>query len=272
MTSMEPESSLNWKIADQVQVMVYGKGKTGKTFGAYSFPRPVSMDFDKGNATANNPAFIKKYGNKEIKFKKFYERDTKSGGVVVTHNAFDDACKFFDWMMSPAYVNSFDTWIIDSGTSLSEACLNKAIVLLGTKEFHNMSKTHATALSTGLVFPKIQDYGSERSLVEQFIRMLLDSRKHVVFICHEKEVTNDDGQVTKIVPLLTGKGPDAVGLMFDEIYNLQVKIFGNERKRFLVTESDGLRMAGSRLGVPDGTEWSFESIHAALKAAHPSKE
>jgi hypothetical protein len=220
------------------------------------------MDFDKGIATIRNPEFVKQFGVRNVEYEQFSERDTTKGGVVKNHNAFDDACKYFDKMMLTP--DAFDTWIIDSGTTLSESALNKAVVLLGTSAFHSLSKTHAQAMSSGLMVPKIQDYGSERSLVEQFVQMVLDSGKNVVFICHEKEQYEAD-VVAGYVPLLTGKGVEAICLKFDEVWNLKITGAGQTRKRQLITESDGMRIAKSRYGVPSGIPFTWDAINAELE-------
>lgn len=257
-----------WKPGEKIQALVYGKFKVGKTFGAGSFPRPNIISFDRGTNVFRNPEFIKKYGRPWVEWEDFYEKDLTGTGVPKTHNAFDDACRYFDKWMSPSHRNKFDTWVVDSGTTLAQAARNKAIVLLGNKAFTGpkaMSQTHQQALAHGLIFPKIQDYGAERSMVEQFIQMLLDADKNFVFICHEKEFVNESGNVTEIVPLLTGQSVEAICLKFDEVWNLQTQKVGPNLVRSLQTTPDGIRRVGSRYGLPNGTPWDYQSIVTALE-------
>jgi len=227
------------------------------------------MDFDRGIATSRNPAFLERYGERDILYEQFWDISRTKGGVVLKHNAFDDACNFFDEMMKPVNVDRFDTWIVDSGTTLSEAAMTKAIILLGGSFKGVTSHTHEQAVKHGLVVPKIQDYGSERSMVEQFVDMVITAPKNLVFICHEKEQTDSEGTVRAIVPLLTGKGVEAVCIKFDEVYNIRTRGIKENKKRFIVAEADGLRIAGSRFGVPDGTEFTWDAINASLS---PKKE
>jgi hypothetical protein len=257
--------------------MVYGAAKTGKTAGALTFPRPVVLDFDRGVATARSEWFVKTYGLRWVFYETFVEKDMNKG-VPKTANAFDDACKFFDEWMKPSGrwtspVNGkryevgrdqFDTFVIDSGTTLSEHAQYKAIIVLGSFS-KPLSFTHKEALSLGVIIPKIQDFGSERSLVEQFIDMVRDSGKNVVLICHEKEVISEAGTQTGIVPLLTGKSSETVPLKFDEVYNLRIKKVGLETTRYLQTEPDGVRKVGSRYGIPDESAWNYDTIQTALK-------
>lgn len=254
----------DWVPGEQVKALVFGAYKTGKTWGAGTFPRPNFMDLDGGIAVLRNPEWVKKYGLRAIEYEQFHEKKTNSRGVVLDHNAFDDACRYFDKWMGKGYVDQFDTWVVDSATSLSEAALNKAIVLLGSKALQMASKTHEQAINTGLVYPKMQDYGSERSMVEQFVDMLLSTDKHVVLICHEKEITDDNGMLKAVTPLLTGKGVEAVCLKFDEVWNLRVRKKGAVMERYLQTVPDALRKCGSRYGIPDGTPWEWDAIKGAL--------
>jgi hypothetical protein len=258
----------DWKPDDPVQCLVFAPSKTGKTFGAGTFPRPNFIDMDAGIATLRNPEFTSRYGLRSVEYEQFTERNRNKAGIVTAHNAFDDACRYFDKWMEKGRVDQFDTWVVDSGTTLSEAALNKAIVLLGSKQLAMASQTHAQAITTGLVYPKQQDYGSERSMVEQFVDMVLDSGKNVVLLCHEKVLTNDAGVITGIVPLLTGKGVEAVCIKFDEIWYLQAKKQGTEVKRFLVTHTNGIIKAGTRYGIPDGTPWEWDAIKKEVDSIH----
>lgn len=270
-----------WEPGNRIDILAWGKSKVGKTFGAGTFPRPCFMDFDGGIATLASPDFTSKYGHRNIIYEQFTERSYK-GAVVAAHNAYDDACKFFDEMMKPDKVNLFDTWVLDSGTKLSLFAQHKGVILLGTKEYGNMSKSHEAALKHGLLQPRIQDYGAERSLVEQFVDMVLSSSKHVVFICHEREQRDAEGNLIALTPMLTGQSTEAVPLRFSEVYNIQAKkgkttydkeshLTTTEWLRICQTTPDGVRVVGSRNGVPDGTEWTYDAIHKALTDAHAKR-
>jgi len=160
--------------------------------------------------------------------------------------------------------DTFDTWVVDSGTSMSMFARNKAIVLLGSKALGIASKTHEQAINTGLIYPKQQDYGSERSMNEQFIDMIKDTGKHFVFICHEQVFTDDNGNVIDIGPMLTGGSRQAIPLKFSEVYHLRIKKQGTEYVRYLQTHPDTVRRCGTQLGVPDGTSWEWDAIQAEL--------
>lgn len=263
------------KLTKHIKALVYSRSGLGKTFGAGTWPRPNFIDCDRGIKVLANPEFIKLHGfKKDLLYEQFVERNLNARGVPTQHNAFDDVCRYFDACMK-AQPNEwrshdgtkttvgrdlFDTWVVDTGTSLSAYALFKSIVLLGGTFKGVSSGTLDEALKHGLIFPKIQDYGSERSLVEQFIAMLYDTEKNVLFLCHEKEMTDKGGDLTGIVPLLTGKGVEAISLMFDDVWNLRVRKQGPETIRYLQTRTDGLRSAKSRAGYPDGMLWDYAVI------------
>ena len=253
-----------WKPGEKIQAMVIGRSKSGKTWGAGSWPRPNIIDFDDGHATLGQAAWRAKYGNRSIEYEVFKEKAFSAKGVVTAHTAFDDACAYFDKWMKPDKRDSFDTWVVDSGTTLTQVALNKAIILLGSKQLSVTSQTQNKALLTGAVYPVIQDWGAERSLVEQFVRQVKDSGKHVLFLCHEMDKVDENGIVTSIVPMLTGQSRESIPLMFDELWFLRVQKKGPETVRYLQTAPDGIRQCGSRYGVPDGTLYDYEAVIKSL--------
>lgn len=259
--------------SNQVQAVVYGPAKIGKTFGAGTFPRPNFIDFDAGIATLASPEFVKRYGwHPEIMYSDFTEGHTTALGIVDKADALDQASRYFDKCMKPGEREKFDTWIIDTGTFLAEASMNKALVLLGGSGFKGISShTLAEGIEHGLIVPKLQDYGSERSMTEQFIRMVAAADKHFLFLCHDKEVRSDDGALQRIVPLLTGQSVDKVSAMFDDVWRVEKKksvvngVAVDQRVVRTQPSSAEKFMAGSRLGLPDGTLWEWPAIHAALE-------
>lgn len=257
-------STADLLIEDKIKCLVFSRYKQGKTFGALSFPRPNVLDFDGGIRTVVNPEFVKKYGLKNVQFFQ-PKRNLDGRGVPKDYNAIDDACKYFDLWMTPANIDKFDTWVLDSATTLIDASTDKAIMLLGDKNFKGAeSQTYEMAKRFGLVVPKLQDYGAERSMTEQIVRMLVDSGKNVVVLCHEREQTNDSGATTAVEPLLTGKSKEDIPIMFDEVYRLVAQTVGTTVRRELQTQPLGGQKVGSRLGVPNGTLWDYESLKGVI--------
>lgn len=259
--------------SDKLKALIFGPYKTGKSWGAGTWPRPNFLDFDRHISMFKGPEFIKQHGLRDIKYQQFFEKDTDSKGVPKSHNAFDDACKYFDSEMKPGNRDSFDTWVIDSATTASQYASNKGVILLGTGgAVGQTSNTWKQALITGLLIPKKQDFGAERSMMEQFVQMLLDTDKHVVLICHDQQKGYNDEKtgaftVTDVVPLLTGKSVQEIPVKFNEIWYLKIKKDGPVTKRVIQTHADTIRRCGTYLGIPDDTEWNWDAIQKAIKAA-----
>ncbi len=255
----------------RLAALIFGKFKTGKTAGASTFPRPRFIELDHDG----EQVFINDEMEKKFQFSKnivdvFVPKEDKRNqrGVAVVANVFDEACKYFDEAMKKA--DSFDTWVLDSGTSLSLAARNKGIILLGGTSLgpKPMSNTQKQAEATGLQLARLQDFGAERSLTEQFIDMLLDTDKHVIVLAHEKEIWEGEGsdsRLTGIGPMFTGQSAEIIPTKFSEVYNLKMERTGPNWKRILQTEPDGIRQCGSRLGLPNGTVFEWPIIKAALK-------
>lgn len=259
------------KKNDKWRVLCYGQFKTGKTAGAATFPRPriLSLDPD-GAETLLNPEMERLFGYSKNVVDVFVPKPDKrtNRGIATEFNVYDSACLYFDESMKKP--DSFDTWVLDSATSLGEAARTKGIILLGGTQLgpKPMSNTQANAIKTGMLLPRLQDFGAERSLLEQFVDMLLDTDKHVVVLAHEKDIyegEGDDARLVGIGPLFTGQSMERVPLKFSEVYNLRSKKEGQAFKRFIQTSPDGIRACGSRRGIPDGTEWNYNALTAALK-------
>lgn len=251
---------------ERIKALAFGKFKVGKTWGAGTFPRPNFMMFDRGGiSTLLNPEFIKKHGYKrDLQFEEFWDKNKDSKGVVKSHNALDDACRYFDKWMGPSLRDKFDTWIVDSGTSLSDACMNKALLLMGAGNLGVKSNTLSVGHSTGMIAPKQQDWGAERSMLEQFIQMILDTDKNFLFLCHEKTLQTDEGVVTGVVPLLTGKSVEAVSIKFNEVWNVQRVKKGTDWNVVLKTQQTSVLKVGSRLGIPEDTPFEYTAIKGVL--------
>lgn len=188
-------------------------------------------------------------------------------------NAYDQACLYFDEAMGKP--DSFDAWVLDSATTLGEFSRTKGVILLGGTAFgpKPMSYTQSNAIKTGMLLPRLQDFGAERSLLEQFIDMLLDTPKHVIVLAHEKELWEGEDDKAKMVgigPLFTGQSVERVPLKFSEVYNLRIQKEGDGFKRYLQTQPDGIRGCGSRLGIPTGTEWSYAALTAERNKLKPT--
>jgi hypothetical protein len=230
----------------------------GKTTLALTFPRPNVMDFDGKVSVGRNPWFIKNFGIRSIEYEQFPEPAINNPKLIPV--AFDNACKYFDKWMAPGFRDKFDTWIIDSGTSLSMVARAKGLYVLGKA---GRSKTNEKASQTGMAVMEYADWGAERSLVEQFCRMILDSGKNVIINVHEKEITKDG--VMQTVPLFTGDSKTVIPSMVPDVWHLRDGVKDNKMIRVLVAEPIGSYQIRSELGIDRIEEPSYDKIVARIK-------
>src|SRR5262245_56624140 len=219
MTTREAKMKLSdTSIAQSaINAIVMGKPGVGKTAFAATFPRVRAFDFDNKIKSALNPDFLAMLGRvPDVEYRTFAEKGLVKG-YAITHNAFDDACRWFHESMTPALRDTFDYWVVDSVTTLTELAMNKALVVLGGSR---RSTTHDAATKTGLAMLQKQDFGGINSLIKQFLRMLLDSGKGVIAVVHEKETTNESGLLVSIDPLLIGQNVQSVPAMFQNVWHL----------------------------------------------------
>lgn len=244
-----------------IQAVLMGISGVGKTWLAGTFPRPNFFDFDQKIGVLRNPDFMKKYGDVKAEYEVF--ADTKRiKGFAVSHNAYDAACYYFDKWMTPSLRNKFDTWVIDSGTSLSEVARNKGLIVLGEMK---RSYTFGKAQSTGLAALEQQDFGAERSLVEQFIRMVRNSGKHVLVLVHQKETYDTNGNLVSVKPLFTGQSSEVVMAMFKDVWHLKLQGLGPTLKRVLTAEYNGIYSTRSELGLGTIEDPDYLKIIARIR-------
>lgn len=260
------------QIDGKYRALAFGHFKSGKTAGALTFPRPNVLDFDRGVTVGLAPWWREKFkiDPNTIQYEQFGVEKLSPRGVPTTYNIYDNACRYFDKSMAKEHVDSFDTWVIDSATTLGESARTKGVILLGGTSLSAkpLSGTQQKAINTGIVVPKIQDYGAERSLVEQFIDMVLQSGKHVVVLAHAKEEYEGEGNDARLVgvtPLLTGQSTQRIPLKFNEVYWIELAKSGPNTDAIVRVSADEKIKRGSRYGLTDKTKWDWSSIRTDLK-------
>lgn len=254
------------KVDDPIiQAVMMGPPGVGKTWVAATFPgKIVVFDFDGKIGVTRNPDFVKKYGIRDIEYKTLSEAK-RMKGIAMQHNAYDDACSYFDEWMRPGVRDSVNTFIIDSGTSLMEAAQNKAVMVLGGAPKGNSTTTFADAMKTGFLSLVGKDHGGQRSLTEQFIRMIKDSGKNVIVNVHQYETYDDNGTLVSVVPLFTGQSRQVIPAMFKDVWHLKVQGAGSTMKRILTAEYNGIYQARSELGIGIVENPDYDAIISRIR-------
>lgn len=241
-----------------IQAIIMSPPGKGKTSLAATFPRPNFWDFDGKVEVARNPRFLKKYGVRSILYEKFPEPAVADPKKLPT--AYANACRYFDLWMSPGKREQWDTAVIDSGTTLSMVARCQALHILGKLQ---RTKTLAKAQEFGMEAMEQGDWGAERSLVEKFIKQLLDTGKNVLLLVHEKEIVKNG--VTEIVPLFTGDSKTVIPAMFKDVWHLRPGIQNNQIVTKLVAEPIGNYQIRSELGITEILDPDYDKIAAQIR-------
>lgn len=242
-----------------IQAVLMAPPGKGKTTLAGTFPRAVFWDFDGKIGVLRNPWFLRAFGLRSVEYETFPEPAISHGNIVPS--AFDNACRYFDKWMSPNFINRADTFVVDSGTTLSMVARAKALYVLGkTKRSKTLDRKVEFA---GMEVMEQTDWGAERSLVEQFIRMLLESKKNVLINVHEKEVVKNG--VTQILPLFTGDSKVVIPAMVKDVWHLRDGVEANKLVRVLQAEPIGDYQLRSELGIDRIPEPTYDKIISRIK-------
>lgn len=245
----------------KIKAIIMAPPGKGKTTLAGTFPRPNIIDFDGKVQVLRNPRFLKLFGARSIEYEQFPEPAIRDYRAIPI--AFDNACRYFDTWMSPAKRDQFDTWVIDSGTSLSFVARAKALYVLGKASPKPRSNTLEKAQQSGLALMEQSDWGAERSLVEQFCRMVLDSGKNVLINVHEKEI--EKGGVTQTVPLFTGDSKVVIPSMVPDVWHLRDGVLDNKPCVKLVASAIGSYQIRSELGIDEILDPTYDKIVARIR-------
>jgi hypothetical protein len=245
----------------RLNLLLYGPPGTAKTLNAHTLPRTRTLDFDDGMQSvewAIRKGLIKRPLS-EIVFKTILPDPTDFKSTAVIDEASDT---LDDWIrdedISPEewdkpYPQFWDTLIIDSGSSLTDAAIIKAL-----SENHRLGVSKSWELlrgkGIGVTPMRQQDWGSAASLFQKFINNARAYGKNVVLICHEYSETDDEGVLLSIDPLLIGQLRQKIPKDFDEVWYAHVKGARDKPEYLFQTTPDPRHHLRSRLGCLDPVE------------------
>lgn len=229
--------------------LVYGDFGTGKTNLLKTARRPIHIDsFDPG-------------GTKTV-------RDEIAEGWILADTRYEvedpmkpTAFELFDKeyhrRKRDGYFDAIGTYVVDSATTWANAAMNlilKKASRLGGPPFQ-------------------QDYLPAMSMIENAIKDMTTLPCDVILTAH-LDVDKDEATGKMFVgPLFVGKLKQRIPLLFDELYCAQVKKSAAGEQYILLTKSDGIFKARTRLGkggIFDAAE--TPDIKALLKKAGYSTE
>ncbi len=272
MTTTLAHSGLSsGNMAKRLHLMIYGPFGTWKTVIGHGLPNTRTLDFDDGMQSVEWAILAGKLNRtlEDI----VYETITPPPSMDESKNLiFDEAAdKLDEWVadedVDPSqwaeycadknegrvFQQNWDTLIIDSGTSLTNGVIIKAL-----KETHRLdlskSWSKRSINNKGLTPVMIQDRGAVNTLFSKFMTMCFGTGKNVVLICHEYQNVDKKGNLRAIEPFLSGQLRQSVPKDFDEVYYSRVKGTVTANVGVLQTTADPMRRCRSRLGCLDPSE------------------
>lgn len=246
-----------------LQVLIYGAPGSGKTVLAHSFPRPRTLDLDRGVRSVINAVESGLIPKPLMwQYETVLETDFSAYGRVKKATAFDQACKTVDrWLVAP---EEWDTLIVDSLTSLNQFAINKGIENMDSL---GLSKSMQQSNKVDMQVVKLQDYGGAMMLINHMLDWLRGLDKNLVCIAHEYEQTNKEGSVIRRQPLLIGQLRQRIIKDFDEVWYSRIQGIRDSRKFITQTAGDNTVVAKSRLGCFKAQEefLTYDRILATLE-------
>lgn len=197
---MNIEKTENIKAGDNLVMVLYGKGGTGKTTLSASAPNPLILDFENGT---------KFLGDRGIKA---------------------DVIRFTEWITKAEkqelakMVDNYDSIILDPlGEAMDKLIESKEIV-------GNLYRNKNGGLT-------MAGWGEVKKQMKSFLKYLRDTGKNIIIVSHVNEIQTEEGLEHRIQ--VATKLSDEIPNMVDIISYLAVKNVDGEMKRILYTPSQG---------------------------------
>ena len=240
--------------SESITLLLYGPSGSGKThFCGTAGSRSIIINIGRGIETLRSPSFTKRYSQANPRIVTISET-RGSRGFTTIPKAFDDVCRSIDNLLEYES-DSFDTISIDDCTSLRDYAMSKGMALSSDAK---KASGFSASQKWGLALPTVSDYGTEMSLMEQFINayteIFKEAKKNLILVAHERISFNKPANIgepptiRKITPGFTGQTfPDRIPAYFDDVWHTQTKKSAQTIYE-LITEPDGITMAKTRQG------------------------
>lgn len=216
-------SDLKEKLYKSVALHVYGAPGVGKTelIGSAGSRNLIVTDMN-GIVTLTGKGFRSRHGEVDPIIEVVENDDSPDRAL-----AFDTVLNRIDAAIRDRK-DEFDCISVDDIDFIRHSAMSKA---LNMNSATGRSKTKETGKSfKGFYLPTMADFGTEMSLMEHFIRDLVDLGKaydkHIIVAAHERFVyrqdkKSDDKVLEKIVPHYTGSAaPEAINDYFDLVFRV----------------------------------------------------
>lgn len=209
---------------ESVKAIVYGDAGTGKTTLMGTCRAPILIhSFDPGgtrvlaNEIAKGRVFV------DSRFE--LEQSKKPTAYSLWESAYED-------LKRKGVFTKLGTFVIDSITSMSEACMDAVIAKQGR---------------AGQV-PQLQDYMLLGNTLRDVLKDLSDLPCDVFVLGHAETEKDEITGRTNTSLMITGKMKTKFPIIFDELWVTQSKSDGKKVEYTILTANDGIYRAKTRIG------------------------
>jgi len=196
--------------------LLVGYSGSGKTTLAGTFPSPFVLDADKGGASLSLL---------HIPYLELHRGD-KTHEICM--KVLDDIGK----KRGPFEKLEVKTLVLDSLTALGDFLLVEAMM-------YPWRNTKLIPTSPEKLRPDQNHYGMVLIRYKNIIKMAQDLGLNIVATSGVRTETDSNGNITRMIPSLTGSYREIVAHDFDELYYLRVQVLGKIRKFYVHTQPFG---------------------------------
>jgi len=255
MNNFEIKNLSDLQPAESLTILLYGQFGSGKTqFIGSAGSRTLIINIGSGIDTLHGKTFKDKNPNVDPLIITINET-LDENGQFDTAEAFDAVTDAIDFALKNHH-DKFDTIAIDDITALRGFAMNKGLEL---NQKTKKSQTNAQRKDYGATLPAVQDYGTEMSLIEWFIKTYTNlckrEKKHLIMTAHERQQfkkadkIGEQPSLFKIRPGFTGQTfPDDMCAHFDFVWHAEIAGGGGQIVYRVRTVGDEVISARTRYG------------------------
>lgn len=231
-------------VNPEASIMVIGDKGTKKTTFMAEIPGMFIYDFDRGMAIARNR-------NPPVPYRTFKDAPYGSKAISIQHGIYSWGDAY------PAFLDHLNGLgaLLDKGTFPHLALGLDSLSTLATLMRNYVQKTKGKTAKDAVTLP---EWGDIMNLMETVLEQVTGWPVMVVCAAHIHRMVNEEMGRVEYLPLMPGKKlAPRIPVYFDEYYFTLVK-----GDRFVLRTKGGgeYASAGSRYGVPDGTETAWANV------------
>lgn len=277
----------------RTEAIIFGPYGSGKSVMAATFPPPFRWVAADGKSSLKSVRWA--FQNSMTSFKDMKDlvayvpvEEYDKGLYVNAPKAFNRMCDMVDHWFKEGEREKWEggTLVLDSGTEISEWCINQGLGLNAKTPTTNkpLSKSHTiNEQAMARLITGQQDYKSAMALFLGFIQdtrvMCARHNRNLVLLCHEyvEDTINEETGVRTVLaikPLLIGQLREKIGKDFDDVWYLKNYTRGGKAEIKAQMHGSPTVKAKTRFGdiLDNEEEPDYQKIIKKVKDFHSGKE